>query len=173
MTVPFINIWHAGFYADQRDSRQVIRQVSEGRRVLDLCTYSGDYAACVSPIYPLNTVSASSILVSLTVTGSNQPLISQNGHMWTYAHLVHLVGARARDCMHCGMTLDTVFMVQFAPNPAVYVQSPNRTPVSHISMQAALPSAQPSEGLPLSSVGNSCTQTCSGIFASCHISSLG
>jgi hypothetical protein len=34
----------SGFYADQRDSRQIIRQLAAGKRVLDLCTYSGGFA---------------------------------------------------------------------------------------------------------------------------------
>lgn len=33
-----------GFYADQRDSRALIRQLAAGRRVLDLCTYTGGFA---------------------------------------------------------------------------------------------------------------------------------
>lgn len=33
-----------GYYADQRDSRAVIRQLAGGRRVLDLCCYSGGFA---------------------------------------------------------------------------------------------------------------------------------
>mmetsp|Transcript_12067 Transcript_12067/g.36210 ORF Transcript_12067/g.36210 Transcript_12067/m.36210 type:complete len:551 (+) Transcript_12067:168-1820(+) len=33
-----------GFYVDQRDSRQLIRQLAAGRTVLDLCTYTGGFA---------------------------------------------------------------------------------------------------------------------------------
>lgn len=33
-----------GFYADQRDSRLVLRQLSKGKRVLDLCCYTGGFA---------------------------------------------------------------------------------------------------------------------------------
>jgi 23S rRNA (cytosine1962-C5)-methyltransferase len=33
-----------GFYADQRDSRGLIKALSCGKRVLDLCTYTGGFA---------------------------------------------------------------------------------------------------------------------------------
>ena len=33
-----------GFYADQRDSRNLIRALADGKRVLDLCCYSGGFA---------------------------------------------------------------------------------------------------------------------------------
>ena len=33
-----------GFYADQRDSRLAIRQLAQGKRVLDLCCYTGGFA---------------------------------------------------------------------------------------------------------------------------------
>lgn len=33
-----------GFYADQRDSRAALRALAAGRRVLDLCCYSGGFA---------------------------------------------------------------------------------------------------------------------------------
>lgn len=33
-----------GFYADQRDSRLVIRHLAQGRAVLDLCCYTGGFA---------------------------------------------------------------------------------------------------------------------------------
>lgn len=33
-----------GFYADQRENRQFISTISEGRRVLDICCYSGGFA---------------------------------------------------------------------------------------------------------------------------------
>ena len=33
-----------GFYADQRESRQLISSISKGKRVLDMCCYSGGFA---------------------------------------------------------------------------------------------------------------------------------
>lgn len=33
-----------GFYADQRENRQFIRNISEGQRVLDMCCYTGGFA---------------------------------------------------------------------------------------------------------------------------------
>ncbi|KAL7130566.1 hypothetical protein ABFS83_13G142400 [Erythranthe nasuta] len=33
-----------GFYADQRDSRQYISSISEGKKVLDICCYTGGFA---------------------------------------------------------------------------------------------------------------------------------
>ena len=33
-----------GFYADQRENRYFISSISEGRRVLDICCYSGGFA---------------------------------------------------------------------------------------------------------------------------------
>ena len=33
-----------GFYADQRDSRRLIQQLCPGKRVLDLCCYTGGFA---------------------------------------------------------------------------------------------------------------------------------
>lgn len=77
MTVRLNIIWHAGFYADQRDSRQVIRQVSAGRRVLDLCTYSGDYAVLVSLLHvgPICLMQSThdSIIVSQLSLGAASP----------------------------------------------------------------------------------------------------
>jgi S-adenosylmethionine-dependent methyltransferase len=34
----------AGFYADQRDSRALVQRLSVGKRVLDLCCYTGGFA---------------------------------------------------------------------------------------------------------------------------------
>lgn len=34
----------AGFYADQRDSRLFLRSLAPGKRVLDLCCYTGAFA---------------------------------------------------------------------------------------------------------------------------------
>lgn len=33
-----------GFYADQRDSRLLLRSITRGSTVLDLCCYSGGFA---------------------------------------------------------------------------------------------------------------------------------
>jgi 23S rRNA (cytosine1962-C5)-methyltransferase len=33
-----------GFYADQRDNRAVVRDLAAGKRVLDLCCYTGGFA---------------------------------------------------------------------------------------------------------------------------------
>ncbi|KAK9814163.1 hypothetical protein WJX72_001460 [[Myrmecia] bisecta] len=37
-----------GFYADQRESRQLIRSLAKGKRVLDLCCYTGGFAMCAA-----------------------------------------------------------------------------------------------------------------------------
>lgn len=34
----------AGFYADQRDSRALVQRLAAGKRVLDLCCYTGGFA---------------------------------------------------------------------------------------------------------------------------------
>ncbi len=34
----------SGFYIDQRDSRALVQQLARGKRVLDLCTYTGGFA---------------------------------------------------------------------------------------------------------------------------------
>lgn len=40
-----LNVFLApGFYADQRENRAFLRNVSRGKRVLDLCCYSGGFA---------------------------------------------------------------------------------------------------------------------------------
>lgn len=56
----------AGFYADQRDSRLFLRSLAPGKRVLDLCCYTGAFA--------LNAAAAGA--QSAVGVDSSQPAVS-------------------------------------------------------------------------------------------------
>lgn len=67
-TAPHVTFFYlpAGFYADQRDSRVFLRNLAKGKRVLDLCCYTGAFA--------LNTAAAGA--ESAVGVDSSQPAIS-------------------------------------------------------------------------------------------------
>lgn len=44
LTYPFSDGQKTGFYCDQRDNRQLIAKFCEGKKVLDLCCYSGGFS---------------------------------------------------------------------------------------------------------------------------------
>ena len=42
--IDFANAQKSGFYFDQRDNRALVRELAQGKRVLDICCYSGGFS---------------------------------------------------------------------------------------------------------------------------------
>ncbi len=62
-----------GFFADQRDNRQLVRQYAKGRRVLDLCCNSGGFAmaAHLGGALSVQAVDLDEVMVQRTMANAN------------------------------------------------------------------------------------------------------
>ena len=63
-----------GFYADQRDSRLVLQNLSAGKRVLDLCCYSGGFALNASAGGAIHVIGVDSSSVAIDLARENAAL---------------------------------------------------------------------------------------------------
>ncbi|CAA7405535.1 unnamed protein product [Spirodela intermedia] len=60
-----------GFYADQRESRQLITSISKGKRVLDICCYSGGFALNSARGGAIDVIGVDSSLPALELAREN------------------------------------------------------------------------------------------------------
>ncbi|CAA6668650.1 unnamed protein product [Spirodela intermedia] len=60
-----------GFYADQRESRQLISSISKGKRVLDICCYSGGFALNSARGGAIDVIGVDSSLPALELAREN------------------------------------------------------------------------------------------------------
>lgn len=68
-----------GFYADQRDSRAVIRQLAAGRSVLDMCCFSGGFALSAAAGGALTALGVDSSAAAVELAGRNAELNGLQG----------------------------------------------------------------------------------------------
>ncbi|XP_078433544.1 S-adenosyl-L-methionine-dependent methyltransferases superfamily protein [Wolffia australiana] len=60
-----------GFYADQRENRQLISSISEGKRVLDVCCYSGGFSLTAAKAGAVNVLGVDSSAPALELAREN------------------------------------------------------------------------------------------------------
>ncbi|KAL2325991.1 hypothetical protein Fmac_025049 [Flemingia macrophylla] len=66
-----LNGQKTGFYADQRENRQFISRISDGKKVLDLCCYSGGFAINAVRGGALNVTGIDTSLLALELAKEN------------------------------------------------------------------------------------------------------
>lgn len=68
-----------GFYADQRDSRAVVRQLAAGRSVLDMCCFSGGFALSAAAGGATAALGVDSSAAAVELAGRNAALNGLQG----------------------------------------------------------------------------------------------
>ncbi len=76
-TLPFLS--QTGFYADQRDSRAVVRQLAAGRSVLDMCCFSGGFALSAAAGGATAALGVDSSAAAVELAGRNAELNGLQG----------------------------------------------------------------------------------------------
>ena len=80
----------AGFYADQRDSRLFLRSLAPGKRVLDLCCYTGAFALNAAAAGAESAVGVDSSQAAVSLAERNAALNGFDNQCGTFPACLHL-----------------------------------------------------------------------------------